>query len=77
MQLKKGDILTFNCWGDHPDCIVISDDGEWVNIISTEGVFITYKRGYLISNIAGGWISFKRYGKELEPDFMVKKLEWV
>jgi hypothetical protein len=82
MIFKEGDILEFHYSREHPDCKVISestqDDGiRLVNLISSEGLFITYRRGYLLSQITGGWISFRHYGKELEPKYLVKELEWV
>lgn len=80
MIFKKGDILQFHYGIEHPDCKVFSEttdgDGDrWVHMLSADGLIITYKRGYLLSQIAGGWISFKHYGKELEPKYLVKSLE--
>lgn len=80
MIFKKGDILQFHYGIEHADCKVFcettdSDGDRWVHMLSTEGTIVTYKRGFLLSQISGGWISFKHYGKELEPSFMVKRLE--
>ncbi len=81
MMFKKDDILQFHYGIDHPDCKIIYTyeycGDRWVYMVSTEGTYITYSRSYLVSEIASGRISFKRYGKELKPSFMVKKLLWV
>ena len=80
MTFKKGDILSFNYGDSQPDCKVICEstfyDDDWVHLLSADGTFVTYKRGYLLSQIAGGWIYFKSYAQNLKPNKIVTEFEF-